>query len=624
MLQLRQIQYSVDHHEAGDGRSPDQHVLLDQISFRAPRSHLMAIVGPSGCGKSTLLKMVAGLIEADHGAITWDDRDLQHHDLAPGEIGYVPQFSIAHERMTVEENLRSAIRLRVKVRSKAVLQDRVEQILKQTGLQDLANRPVRVLSGGQKRRLGLALEITSNPVLLLADEVTSGLDPKSELEITQLLRQLASDGQRLVLCVTHGLSLLHLYDSVLVMHEGRIAYHGSPRQMLKYFQVTSAEEVFPKLGQATGAVIHQRWRNERREVRAASRQEQTEETFEHGREAFPTEEDEPTFSEADLSLSRMDLSQISKPPELSFTAGRSSKQKTSAPESGSPSSAAIRPGLLTQFFELLWRRWLIFQRNPGEMALHLGMFLGFPFLVVIFALDGLPELGGFPEFVNNPVKAIQATADFRQRQVDVGSLISGLVMFQVILLTLMGSNNSAREIASERPIFEKEKLAGLRPLAYASSKAAFTLTLVVAQALWMGIFVRLICQLPGDFLLQLGFLVLVTAAMTSVCLAISSLMSSAEQASLLSIYLVGFQLPLSGAILALPDSLVWLTRPWIASYWGWSGFLQTMQDTLYFDAVRIVSKTEFSDILLCSWVLSFHIILGLMLAWFGCKLNKWR
>ena len=152
----------------------------------------------------------------------------------------------------------------------------------------------------------------------------------------------------------------------------------------------------------------------------------------------------------------------------------------------------------------------------------------------------------------NMVKQLQESMSFLVQASKIGSLVSGIVMFQVVLLTLMGANNSGREIAAERLVFEKEKLSGLRPLSYVASKAAFLAALVVAQSLWMGLFVHYVCGFPGELGDQLLFLSLANAAMTSVCLAISSMMGSAEQASLVSIYLVGFQLPLSGAVLALP------------------------------------------------------------------------
>ncbi len=177
-------------------------------------------------------------------------------------------------------------------------------------------------------------------------------------------------------------------------------------------------------------------------------------------------------------------------------------------------------------------------------------------------------------------------------------------MFQVILLTLMGSNNAAREIAGERAIFEKEKFAGLRPASYIASKVAFLSVLIVAQSAWMGFFVSMICRFPGDLLAQIVILCLTNAAMTFVCLAISSFSRSAENASLLSVYLVGLQLPLSGAVLALPHVIGLATRPLVAAYWGWSGYWQTMRDTRFYDFVQSMSATELVAFGLCVWVLA--------------------
>ncbi len=102
--------------------------------------------------------------------------------------------------------------------------------------------------------------------------------------------------------------------------------------------------------------------------------------------------------------------------------------------------------------------------------------------------------------------------------------------------------------------------------------------------------------------------------MTSVCLAISSFMSTAEQASLVSIYLVGFQLPLSGAVLALPDWVGSITRPFIAAYWSWSGILQTLKGERYYDIVQTVIQTQLSPASLCLWVLCSHIVIGLFVS----------
>ncbi len=223
-------------------------MLLNGINFCVPRGHFMAIVGPSGCGKTTLLKAIAGIRETTEGDFFWEGRDLaEEGDFEPHEVGYVPQFSIAHDELTVDENVESAARLRVRG-SEDELNDIIDKVLEETGLADIADRPVKLLSGGQKRRLSLAMELVSGPRLLLCDEVTSGLDPRSEREIVELLHQLSMKDGRIVISVTHSLAQVELYDSIMVLVRGHLAYHGSPETMVHYFGVREFEEVYPQLG----------------------------------------------------------------------------------------------------------------------------------------------------------------------------------------------------------------------------------------------------------------------------------------------------------------------------------------------------------------------------------------
>jgi hypothetical protein len=202
--------------------------------------------------------------------------------------------------------------------------------------------------------------------------------------------------------------------------------------------------------------------------------------------------------------------------------------------------------------------------------------------------------------------------------------VSGLTIFQVILLALMGSNNSAREVISQRVILEKEKLAGLRPGAVLAAITAFLSLLVILQSAWMTLFVRVVCQFPGDLFGQFLPFALLTAAMTSLCLAISSWSSSSEQASLGSLYLVGFQLPLSGVLLALPNFLGWIIRPFISSYWTWSGYLQTLKSTRFYDLVQAITETPIASTQTAVWVLSLHLALGLFLSYLGIRRSYWQ
>ncbi len=285
----------------------------------------------------------------------------------------------------------------------------------------------------------------------------------------------------------------------------------------------------------------------------------------------------------------------------------------------------VTPSVITQFFVLLDRRWKLFLRDRGQLGLQLALLFGFPCLVVIFALDGLPQIKSLAAPPSgNFLQQLQSDFVQRSSSMHAGSLVSGLIMFQVILLALMGSNNAAREIAGERLIFEKEKFAGLHPLAYVLAKAAFLVVLVVAQSVWMAVFVNWVVRFPGSLGEQILLLTLVNAALTAVSLGISAIMRTAEQASLVSIYLVGFQLPLSGAVLALPKVIGYFTRPFIASYWGWSGFIQTLRDTRFYDSVQLVTQTGLSAEALCIWVLVSHVVIGLFMAFAGSRTARWE
>ena len=185
MLEIRNITLTLT-------RDGEPAALLDEVSFNVPPGHLLAIVGPSGCGKTTLMKVIAGLRQEDSGEVRWNGRNLAHEgDLLPSELGYVPQFSIAHELLTVEECVASAIALRTCQPDEEAACRLVDETLTQTGLTDLADRRVKVLSGGQRRRLGLALELVTDPALMFLD----GLHPNA-LGLWYLLGKLDGELER--------------------------------------------------------------------------------------------------------------------------------------------------------------------------------------------------------------------------------------------------------------------------------------------------------------------------------------------------------------------------------------------------------------------------------------------
>ena len=563
MLELRELTVT-----AGDGDHAP--VLLTAVSARFPRGEVCALLGPSGSGKTTLVRAVAGIAPTTAGRMHWENLDLETEDLPPSQIGYVPQFTISQENLTARENVIHAIRLRVGGLRGREMETRADELLALTGLTAAADTLSKHLSGGQRRRLALAMELVSEPPLLLCDEVTSGLDARSEREILELLRRIAREGNRVVLVVTHGLRDLANFDKVAVLSGGHLAYLGPPGTLAHYFRAKHAEEIFEVLPTRTGPEWHASW----------------------AKHSLHFEEERKT-AEAENS------------------------QPAARPQANLPSA-------WSQFVALLAARWKVFFRNKSGIALQLGLVLGFPLVVAVFALDGLPAVPSLDAALSGDVvRQLVEARTFVEGASKAGSAVSGLVLLQVILLGLLGANNGAREIAGERAIYEKERFAGLSPAAYVASKASFLAVLVVLQSAWMTWFVRTVTQFPGDGAQQFLFFLLVNAALTAVCLGISALARTADQASLASIYLVGFQLPLSGAVLALPAGLDAALRPFIAAYWSWSGALQSLRETRYYDVLEMVIPTTLSASALCVWVLLIHVLFGIFLAWLGCLRAAW-
>ncbi|MEM6820450.1 MAG: ATP-binding cassette domain-containing protein [Verrucomicrobiota bacterium] len=561
------------------------HALLDQIDLNINRGHFGAIVGPSGCGKSTLLKTIAGLLEPEDGEIFWMGRNLdEDEDFHPSELGYVPQFSIFHNRLTVREVVRTATQLRTTGGDRQMDADAwTEHVLSRVGLLEIADRRSEVLSGGQQRRLGLALELVTRPTLLLCDEVTSGLDPKSEDEIVQLMASLVEDQGRVVLSVTHSLRHLHQYDSITVLVAGRLVYHGPPDHLLSFFQVSAADEVFPALSQ---------------------------QPLEFWLERFDLYR---PYEQSSLNQNREAMASVE-----TASAVADGQEET---ESTSVMSVPFAPW---QAWVLMFRRFRLFLRDPAQIGLQLALIFTFPAVVVLFAYEGLPEIRNMSlAMEQNVVEYLKERLEYTIQTSRVGSLVSGLVMFQVILLTLMGANNAAREIANERHILEKEKLSGVSSVATLISKLCFLLPLVGAQSFWMAWFVKTICNIPGDWTVQFWLLFWVNAAMTVTSLAISAWAKTSEQASLISIYLVGFQLPLSGTVLALPELLAPLIRPFIAAYWAWSGYLQALRETRFYDLVIQISNTPVAEVSNCYFILMVHLGVGVFIAWLGLSKSQW-
>jgi ABC transport system ATP-binding/permease protein len=219
--------------------------LLERTSLSVDEGELLAIIGPSGSGKSTLLKVLAGIRPSSGGIVLVRGDDVAVRQEA---IGYVPQDDTVHHLLTVREALVFAARLRLPEDHAAEGRDQaIDGVLEQVGLADISSRRVGDLSGGQRKRAAVAVELISQPELLLLDEPTTGLDPGLERRLMQLCRHLADAGQTVVL-VTHATQSLDLCDRVAIMAPGgRLSYLGSPAGVVEKFGVARVDEIYAGL-----------------------------------------------------------------------------------------------------------------------------------------------------------------------------------------------------------------------------------------------------------------------------------------------------------------------------------------------------------------------------------------
>lgn len=226
-------------------------VLLDDVSLTLPAGTLTAVIGPSGAGKSTLLGALNGLRPATAGSVRWLGRDLyEEYDQLRLHLGFVPQEDIQHPQLKVGDALRYAARLRLPPDTATdELGRRVDEVVSEMQLEArLGQRVGSGLSGGQRKRVSIAMELLTAPPILFLDEPTSGLDPGLDIKVmSELLRGLADAG-RIVVVVTHSVLALEACDLIVVMAEGgKVAYFGPPAKLLDFFGVSSFAAVFGRL-----------------------------------------------------------------------------------------------------------------------------------------------------------------------------------------------------------------------------------------------------------------------------------------------------------------------------------------------------------------------------------------
>lgn len=495
---------------------PNGKKLLDDVSFGLEGSSLVAVIGPSGAGKSTLLKALIGAQKATEGEVYYDGRDLydNYEDLRH-RIGVVPQDDVVHPELTVRQALRYAAELRFPDDlDKESREQRVEEVIDELGLSAHADTQVARLSGGQRKRTSVALELLTRPSLLFLDEPTSGLDPGLDKRVMLTLRGLA-DGGRTVVVITHNVASLGVCDRVLMLAPGgKVAYFGPPEQMLPFFSASDHADV------------------------------------------FNTVTDDPQRSQDVFRHSALMDSHVSGP----LSAPRSLAQTT---ENEAPRQQTIGRQLST-----------LMRRQIRVIAADRG-FVGFMLLLPI-ALAGLAMLvpgthGLHTVFYDKEVAANGGDPNKVVLRPESSQIMTLLVMGSVF----MGLAATIRALVAERPIFLREKAVGLSPFAYIGSK---TVTYGLLIALQCAIMVGLVVLVKGapDAAVVLGSPVLETYVLSFLTgltavglgLALSSFAKTNEQVMPMLVIVIMGALVFSGGLFDLDTAAMRALGSIFPSRWG--------------------------------------------------------
>ena len=517
--------------------------LLDDVSFDVPEQALVAVIGPSGSGKSTLLRALTGSRPADSGGVRYAGHDLcAEYSVLRHRIGLVPQDDVLHAQLTVKAALRYAADLRFpKGTTSEQRERRIDEVLTDLRLTEFEGNKVATLSGGQRKRVSVALELLTKPSVLFLDEPTSGLDPGMDRDVMRMLRCLTDEG-RTVLVVTHSVAELQACDLLLVMAPGGgVAYYGPPKEALAFFECETWADLFYAFScrrdydwaeAYRSSVYHSKYSAESSGTTTVPSPRSSSEDF------GPVESRDGDVKSPSASPAP--------PAALAKAAAQPSCYSTPRAEQGWGSQ-----------LRTLIRRYLrVIASDRG----HLFLLAALPMIMGVLSL-AIPASSGL------------AAASGGDKNTDAPTVL--LVLAVGACLT--GAANAVRELIKERGIYDRERAAGLSRSAYVMSKAIVLGVITATQTIVLSAICLLPRKLPAHGLLISGtavpelMLAAVLLGVTSMLLGlvVSAIVRTTEKTMPLLVLITIVEVVFCGSLFPLFHSLGLEQLAWLSpSRWA--------------------------------------------------------
>lgn len=608
----------------------NQAVLINDISLAIPSRKFVALVGGSGAGKSTLMDALNGLRPAQTGTVLYNGKDYYHHLAAfSTQLGYVPQDDIIHRDLSVESALYYAAKLRLPSdMTKEQIKGRIDEVLEDVDMKHRRHLLISKLSGGQRKRVSIALELLANPSVFFLDEPTSGLDPGLDRKMMTLLRNLADKGHTIVL-VTHATNNINSCDYICFLAPGgHLAFFGPPNEAKTYFGKTDFAEIYSALE--------------------------------------PTEENPKIPAEAEERFK-------ASPEYQRFVVGPLNQGPAGAGRNmaAQPAAEVVPPkrGDPLKQFSILCSRYL--QLLLNDRGNFLILILQAPIIAVILFFLTAPSTFTSPSVVNCPRSTYQQagigrsvfgpgdTADdcknvlnalqnpgtnfkvialLQQHNNDVEATLqefiqpeSGgdaqkILFIMAFAAVMFGCINGAREIVKEEPIYRRERAVNLGIAPYLFSKIAILGVLCLLQSLVLVIVVdgraAFLAQgvlLPSAFIEIYISMFLTSIAGLMLGLVVSALAPNNDRAtSFIPIILIP-QVIFSGIIFSLNTPLMQFLGAFFAARWAMAAMGSTVG--LHSQFVLPDGSTTGEDFSYQGTLFSTHSAAGaaghLLLCWFA-------